>query len=220
MSGGHLFVQLPLHPSHPALSSLQFRMNQCYNHTTAPELPESIDSAICALCVQENWYRVQIVSHDSQTKTSLVKYVDFGGFLNVSTSELRQIHADFMSVPFQAIECVMSNIRPQNNGEWSKEATDTIQSFTQNAISQAQIAGYTQEGLPEIYLFASITKDVSFISNNLNNPRFLSTKKLYFFFRFPFRVYCSSIKNYALATWLNGLNLIKKDNQRDAIRLM
>lgn len=167
VSGGHLFVQQPLHPSHPSLSSLQYRMNQWYTQTTAPELPESIDSAICALCVQQNWYRVQIVSHDSQTKTSLVKYLDFGGYLNVSTSELRQIHADFMSVPFQAIECVMSNIRPPNNGEWSKEAVDTIQSFTQNAILQAQIAGYTQEGLPEVFLFVSITKDVSFITNRI-----------------------------------------------------
>lgn len=161
VSGGHLFLQQPLHPSYPALSSLQFRMNQWYTMTTAPELPEIIDSAICAVCVQENWYRVQIVSHNSQAKTCLVKYLDFGGYLTVNSTELRQIHADFMSVPFQAIECVMSNIRAPGNGEWSKEAADTIQSFTQGVILQAQIAGYTQDDLPEVFLFVSITKDVS-----------------------------------------------------------
>lgn len=164
VSGGHLFLQQPLHPSFPNLSSLQHRMNQWYTATLAPELPELIDSAICALCVQNNWYRVQIVSHDSQTKTCLVKYMDFGGYLTVSSSELRQIHADFMTVPFQAIECVMSNIRPPGNGEWSKEAGDTIKKFTQGVILQAQIAGYNQDDIPEVFLFVAITKDVSFPS--------------------------------------------------------
>lgn len=168
VSGGHLFLQQPLHPSYPALSSLQFRMNKWYTNAHAPELPDVIDCAICAVCVQNNWYRVQIVSHNSQAKTCLVKYLDFGGYMTVNSSELRQIHADFMSVPFQAIECVMSNIRPPNNGEWPKEAADTIQSFTQGVILQAQIAGYTQDDLPEVYLFVSITKDnVLFINQEL-----------------------------------------------------
>lgn len=139
-------------------------MNQWYSRTSAPELPEIIDSAICSVCVQDNWYRVQIVSHNSQTKTCVVKYLDFGGYLTITSSELRQIHADFMSVPFQAIECVMSNIRAPGGGEWSKEASDTIQSFSQGVVLQAQIAGYTQDDLPEVLLFASITKDVSFLS--------------------------------------------------------
>lgn len=137
-------------------------MNQWYTKTAAPELPELIDSAICAVCVQKNWYRVQIVSHDSQTKSCFVKYMDFGGYLTVNSTELRQIHADFMTVPFQAIECVLSNIRAPDNGEWSKEAGDTIKNFTQGVILQAQIAGYNQDELPEVYLFVTITKDVSF----------------------------------------------------------
>lgn len=162
MNGGHLFLQQPLHPSYPSLSSLQSRMNQWYSGTVAPELPEIIDSAICALCVQGNWYRVQIISHNSSTKTCLVKYLDFGGYLTVTSSDLRQIHADFMTVPFQAIECVMSNICAPNGGEWTQEAADTIQAYSSGRILQAQIAGYTQDDLPEVYLFASITKDVRF----------------------------------------------------------
>lgn len=168
VSGGHVFLQQPLHPSFPSLSSLQSRMNQWYSRTTAPELPEIIDSAICALCVQSNWYRVQIISHSSDSKTSIVKYLDFGGYLSVGSSELRQIHADFMSVPFQAIECVMSNIRAPNGEEWSKEAADTIQRYSTGRILQAQICGYTEDNLPEVYLFASITKDnVLFINQEL-----------------------------------------------------
>lgn len=165
VSGGHVFLQQPLHPSYPALTSLQCRMNQWYSVTQAPELPQIIDGAICcAKGTDGNWYRVQIMSHDDVGQC-VIKYLDFGGYSTVDASELRQIHADFMHVPFQAIECLLSNIRPPiGTTEWSKEAADTIASFTHGVILQAQIAGYTADEppLPEIYLFVSITKDVSF----------------------------------------------------------
>lgn len=165
VSGGHIFVQQPLHPTYPSLAPLQHRMNHWYSMTVAPELPELIDNAICAYFIQENWYRVQIVSHNPETKVCVIKYLDFGGFTNVNASELRQIHADFMTLPFQAIECVLSNIRPPNNSiEWSKESIDTITSFTSGVILQAQVAGYTQDDVPEVLLFVSISKDVSIVA--------------------------------------------------------
>ncbi|KAL7022623.1 hypothetical protein ACKWTF_012317 [Chironomus riparius] len=169
VSGGHIFVQQPLHPTYPSLAPLQHRMNHWYSMTAAPELPEVIDNAICAYFIQENWYRVQIVSHNPETKVCVIKYLDFGGYTNVNASELRQIHADFMTLPFQAIECILSNIRPPNNSiEWSKESIDTITSFTSGVILQAQVAGYTQDDVPEVLLFVSISKDnVLFINQEL-----------------------------------------------------
>jgi A-kinase anchor protein 1 len=163
VSGGHVFLQQPLHPSYPGLSLLQHRMNTWYTMSVAPELPDVIDNAICAYCIQDNWYRVQIVSHSSDTKMCVIKYLDFGGFANVYATELRQIHADFLDLPFQAIECVLSNIRPPNGQqEWSKESIETIHNFTNGVILQAQVAGYTPDDVPEVFLFVSITKDVSF----------------------------------------------------------
>lgn len=169
VSGGHIFVQQPLHPTYPSLAPLQHRMNHWYSMTAAPELPEVIDNAICAYFIQDNWYRVQIISHNPDTKVCVIKYLDFGGYTNVNASELRQIHADFMTLPFQAIECVLSNVRPPNNSiEWSKESIDTITSFTSGVILQAQVAGYTQDDVPEVLLFVSISKDnVLFINQEL-----------------------------------------------------
>jgi A-kinase anchor protein 1 len=169
VSGGHIFVQQPLHPTYPSLAPLQHRMNHWYSMTAAPELPEVIDNAICAYFIQENWYRVQIVSHNPETKVCVIKYLDFGGYTNVNASDLRQIHADFMTLPFQAIECILSNIRPPNNSiEWSKDSMDTITSFTSGVILQAQVAGYTQDDVPEVLLFVSISKDnVLFINQEL-----------------------------------------------------
>ncbi|KAG5670449.1 hypothetical protein PVAND_000713 [Polypedilum vanderplanki] len=168
ISGGHIFVQQPLHPTFPSLAILQQRMNHWYSIGNAPELPDLIDNAICAYFIQDNWYRVQIVSHNTETKICVIKYLDFGGYTNVNASELRQIHADFMILPFQAIECVLGNIRAPGGGEWSKESVETILSFTNGVILQAQISGYTQDDIPEVLLFVSISKDnVLFINQEL-----------------------------------------------------
>jgi A-kinase anchor protein 1 len=142
-------------------------MNTWYSMATAPELPDIIDNAVCAYCIQNNWYRVQIVSHNQRDRMCLVKYLDFGGYSNVHAAELRQIHADFMVTPFQAIECVLSNVRPLNGDEWSPEAVETIHRFSSNVVLQAQVAGYTDDDVPEILLYVLISKDVSIITSGL-----------------------------------------------------
>jgi hypothetical protein len=45
--------------------------------------------------------------------------------------------------------------------EWSPEAAEVLHSLTNGLIIQAQVAGYTQDGLPEVYLYACLAKDVS-----------------------------------------------------------
>lgn len=39
-------------------------------------------------------------------------FVDYGGYSRVPASSLRQIRADFMTLPFQAIECLLANVAP------------------------------------------------------------------------------------------------------------
>lgn len=87
-------------------------MNQSYSMIETPILPEIKEDSICVAPIQGNWYRVQIVSHDPQMQTCVVKYLDFGGYISVSTTDLRQIRTDLMAVPFQANECFLSNIKP------------------------------------------------------------------------------------------------------------
>lgn len=110
ITGGHLFLQQPLHPSFPWLNTLNKCMNQSYSAGDTPMLPEDVTGAICAGRVQNMWYRVQIISQFADSY--IVKFLDYGGYTCIQSSELRQIRADFMTMPFQAIECVMSNIQP------------------------------------------------------------------------------------------------------------
>ncbi|XP_055523609.1 A-kinase anchor protein 1, mitochondrial [Wyeomyia smithii] len=168
ITGGHVFLQQPLHPTFPLLNTMQQCMIQNYNMIEAPSLPEITDNAICVVMVQGSWYRVQIVSHDKEGQRCLVKYLDYGGFISVATSGLRQIRADYMGVPFQSIECVLSNVKPKGDSGWLPEASEILHSLSKGLILQAQVAGYTAEGLPEVYLFASIARDnVIFINQEL-----------------------------------------------------
>jgi len=167
ISGGQVFLQQPLHPSYPQLNVLQTFMSQSYSCIEAPALAEVLDSAICAAPVYGHWYRVQVISHNPQTDSALVKYLDYGGYVSVSAKELRQIRTDFMTVPFQATEVLLSNIKPVGD-EWLPEAAEVLYSLTSGIVLQAQIAGYTYDGYPEVYLYACLAKDnVVFINKEL-----------------------------------------------------
>lgn len=92
-------------------------MNQSYAMSDAPHLLEVIEDAVCAAPVlgvdgATNWYRVQIISHNPETETCLVKYLDYGGYVSIFVRDLRQIRTDFMTVPFQAIQVLLGNIKP------------------------------------------------------------------------------------------------------------
>lgn len=58
------------------------------------------------------WYRAQIMNIDEQNATSDVRFLDYGGYLTVNNSLLRQIRGDFLLLPFQAIECMLANVVP------------------------------------------------------------------------------------------------------------
>lgn len=113
LSGNHVFVQHPLHPSHPSLHALQKGMFDSYSNMEAPLLPSIEISAVCVIPINDIWYRVQIVDVDAEDEERcVVKFLDFGGYMNVTFSSLRQIRTDFMALPFQATECILSNIEP------------------------------------------------------------------------------------------------------------
>ncbi|XP_016983421.1 A-kinase anchor protein 1, mitochondrial [Drosophila rhopaloa] len=168
LSGSHVFIQHPLHPSHPSLPMLQKQLYDSYSTMESPQLPSLEISAVCVIPINGVWYRVQIVDTDAEDEERcLVKFLDFGGYMNVEFSTLRQIRTDFMSVPFQATECILSNIEPIDE-TWSIEAAEILNKLTKGIVLQAQVAGYNSHNIPEIYLFASLgPNNVIFINKEL-----------------------------------------------------
>lgn len=112
VSAGHMFVQQPFHPSYPSLNYLQQNLNDFYLGRESPMLPEYQDNAICVGPIESHWYRLQLIQQNVEAKTCVAKYLDFGGYCEIATSELRQIRFDCVSLPFQAIECYLADIKP------------------------------------------------------------------------------------------------------------
>ncbi|XP_055946043.1 uncharacterized protein LOC129976468 [Argiope bruennichi] len=155
VSAGHFFLQQPTHPTYPSLSTLDQCMINCYSQLDTPLLPHPVEpGVICAAPVLRGWYRAQVIHvYDNEVDCEL-KFVDYGGFSTAPISSLRQIRSDFMSLPFQASECYLANVRPIDSSDsWSPEATATFEELAQGQILQALLVEYAPDGIPCVHLY-------------------------------------------------------------------
>lgn len=93
---------------------------------------------VCACPLDCHWYRAQITNvfepknndlnekseqteQTEQTEDYQVelRLVDYGSRVVTEVSKLRQIRADLMMLPFQAVDCLLANVQPAN-GELDK----------------------------------------------------------------------------------------------------
>lgn len=170
VSPAHFFLQQPTHPTFPALNRLNACMNVCYSEPTAPLLPTPTQAGvICVAPTMGGWYRAQVVAADAEADACDIKFVDYGGYLTVDNSVLRQIRSDFMTLPFQAAECYLANVAPVGGDEalWSKESIAGMEELTHGQVLQAQVCGYAEDSLPVVYLYAIHGSQVVLVNQEL-----------------------------------------------------
>ncbi|XP_054271862.1 A-kinase anchor protein 1, mitochondrial-like isoform X1 [Macrosteles quadrilineatus] len=156
ITAGNFFLQMPSHLSYQCLYKLACLMNTVYNTQESPALVEPQPNVVCVAPAHGGWYRAQIMTVDEETNTTEVKFLDYGGYMTVDNSCLRQIRGDFLMLPFQAVECVLANVVPAGGEEcWSEEARQFVQLMTTNQTLQAQVYDYTEAGLPLVYLYCT-----------------------------------------------------------------
>lgn len=167
ITAAHFFLQQPSHPSYSSLGTLNQVMNQVYSTSEAPTLETPIKDAVCAAPTMGGWYRAQIVSLDEEAGNSTVRFLDYGGYLTMESSNLRQIRADLLSLPFQAVECYLANVAPADETGWTEEARLFVHNLTVGQVLQAQIYDYAEDGTPLVYLYASYGSQVVLINEEL-----------------------------------------------------
>lgn len=179
VSPRHLFLQQPTHPTFPNLNVLAAYMNACYSDDTngvpPPLLPSPVvENTICAAYSIDTWCRATVVSSDEPSNTSYIKFLDFGGYATVETTTLRQIRGDFLLLPFQAAECFLAGVHPQQYAEdgtelWPQEAYDMIVEMTKSAVVYTQVVDYTEDGVPLVYIYIRGPQHVIFLNKELVN---------------------------------------------------
>lgn len=71
-----------------------------------------------------SWYRAQVLktSEEENNKIS-VFYLDFGDCAILNPDSVKILKPDYLSIPFQAIECSLAGVVPVD-GEWTDEASE------------------------------------------------------------------------------------------------
>lgn len=145
ISESHVFVQQPDHPSYQALDRLNIFMSDIYNNYSTPRVPQPIHpDTIAVACNNGCWYRCLVVSYDEKENICTIKYVDYGIYDSVQVEDLRQIRTDFLSLPFQAVECYLTD---------SKFSSSELEKLICKTSLQAELGGYAGDGIPLVKLY-------------------------------------------------------------------
>ncbi|CAI2348034.1 unnamed protein product [Caenorhabditis sp. 36 PRJEB53466] len=158
ISPSHFFIQQPTHPSFASLRHLDLYMGSLYGeHSNLPELPVPCQNGLlCAAPVGNMWFRAVTVRYHDDIDEVLVKFVDYGGYSQVARQMLRQIRTDLMSLPFQATEVMLANVRPvDGTNNWSDAAMKRFTELCTGKVINVKAVGIsldTRITMVELYL--------------------------------------------------------------------
>uniref|UniRef100_A0A8C3QG62 Tudor and KH domain containing n=1 Tax=Cyanoderma ruficeps TaxID=181631 RepID=A0A8C3QG62_9PASS len=152
-SPGHFWVQL-LGTRSLQLDKLTAEMGHFYQ-SSPPVSPGAIVAA--PYLAAGEWHRARVLGTLDNGHLDLY-YVDFGDNGEAPPEALRALRSDFLSLPFQAIECSLAGIVP-NGDTWAEAALDEFDRLTHCAQWRplvARICSYSAAGpcpRPSVRLF-------------------------------------------------------------------
>jgi len=165
VNGAHIFLQQPAHPTFSALERLSNCMYYTYSELSTPELCRPIlPNTICVVCSNGFWYRCQVTSFDEVADVCDIKYIDYGGYDTVPANQLKQIRTDFLSLPFQAIECHLANIVPT---EEDSVSAGILEELVSGQAVQARMIGLNEDGVPMIHLYRACAGQTVMVNKEL-----------------------------------------------------
>ncbi|XP_008573363.1 PREDICTED: tudor and KH domain-containing protein isoform X2 [Galeopterus variegatus] len=163
-----VYVSASEHPNHFWIQIIGFRslqldklvseMTQYYENSLPQDLIVHVGDIVAApLPTNGSWYRAQVLGTLENGNLDLY-FVDFGDNGDCPLKDLRALRSDFLSLPFQAIECSLARIAPSGE-QWEEEALDEFERLTHCADWKplvAKISSYVHTGIstwPKIYLY-------------------------------------------------------------------
>jgi len=168
ISGGHVFIQQPCHPTFFALERLDSCLSRCYSGFDCPSLPLPISlNTICVAEVEGCHYRVQVTAQETEEAEEHVvqiKFLDHGGYDTIPVNKLKQIRTDFLTLPFQAIECYLANVCP--NDEENVSAL-VLEEMVRGQVVQARMIGTNEQGVPMVHLYRHTNGQTVMINREL-----------------------------------------------------
>ncbi|XP_035293908.1 tudor and KH domain-containing protein-like, partial [Cricetulus griseus] len=152
----HFWIQII--GSHQLDQLLLIEMNQHYENSLPEDLTVQVGDIVAACYSADgSGYGAKILGTQENGNWD-VYFVDWGNNGYCPLKELRALRSDFLSLPFQAIECSLSQIAPSGE-QWEEEALDEVLRLTHFADSKplmAKISSCVRTGDssgPKIHLY-------------------------------------------------------------------
>ncbi|NXD02933.1 TDRD1 protein, partial [Certhia familiaris] len=144
-SPGEFYCQISNSHELLALNSLNKSLSE-YCQKTPPDVFELENGDPCCAFYSEdgNWYRA-VVQNVTSHGSVRVSFVDYGNTEEVPLDNIRQISSSFLKLPFQAIKCWLSGIKP-GNSKWNPEATRRFHMHTSGLELQATVTSLSEDG--------------------------------------------------------------------------
>ncbi|XP_035305548.1 tudor and KH domain-containing protein-like [Cricetulus griseus] len=153
----HFWIQIIGSHSHQ-LDQLLIEMNQHYENSLPEDLTVHVGDTVAArYSADGSWYRAKILGTLENGNWD-VYFVDWGNNGDCPLKELRALRSDFLSLPFQAIECSLAQITPSGE-QWEEEVLGEFVRLTHFADSKplmAKISSCVRTGnssWPKIHLY-------------------------------------------------------------------
>jgi len=161
----HIFVQQPTNPTFSALERLECCMYNTYSQLTCPALqPPVTVNSICVAPSNDGWFRCQVVDYDGEEEVCSVKYVDYGGYDTIPVNQLKQIRTDFLSLPFQAIECRLANIIVPEDDTVS---CTVLNELVDGQVIQARMLGVDEDNIPMVHIYRNCNGQTVMVNREL-----------------------------------------------------
>ncbi|KAM9294589.1 tudor and KH domain-containing protein [Gastrophryne carolinensis] len=146
----HFWIQI-LGSRFSQLDKLTTEMTNFYRQQKATVEIQVGDIVAAPFRNNGSWYRAQVTGCLEGDLVDLY-YVDYGDNWKTPKETLFPLRSDFLSLPFQAVECGLSNILPKG-GSWSEEALDTFDVLTHCATWEPLLAKISRFPTPEVPSF-------------------------------------------------------------------
>ncbi|GIX98623.1 tudor domain-containing protein [Caerostris extrusa] len=143
VSPGHIFVQL-LSDDFMTLEDFTESLTSMYDSFPPPDVENVKEGDVCVYRKEEFniWCRVNVVNV-LENGVATIKFLDYGGYLIVPVQTLKQIHSDYLHLPFQAVECHIYDIMPSDGCQWSQQCEQEVHRLVfESNVLQVYLLGY------------------------------------------------------------------------------
>lgn len=88
-----------------------------------------------------SWYRARVCGFLGDDPDQLdLFYLDYGDSCYLDKAKVRVLQSQFLSLPFQAVECELANVCPKDGDSWEESVVDRFEQMTYSAMWKVLMA--------------------------------------------------------------------------------